>query len=533
MTLDDRLRVAPVGVIETTTEGRVLALNERAATTLETTRESLRETDISEAFPRSAAGTLRAAFAGDSVTPRSFDEYYPRIDRWLHVDVRVGETVLVYVRDETPAREARERVDRLERRLDRVEELNSLIATVLRRVIDASDRAAVGRTVCECLGGTDLYRFVWVGERDVPDDGLRALATAGDAPDLRDRIGEALETAEPLPEQTALETGEPRHVSALAEEESVPRDVRRAAFEHGLQSCLAVPLAYGETTYGVVSVYSGREDGFGDGERSGLETLGRVAGFAIRALRQEDLLIAETPTEVTIGVRDESVPFVRAARAVGCSLTLDGAIPRGDGAIVCYLRPERSGDDSGQTVGESDEVSTALVAALDDIESVSDVREVGADGTPEIQATLVGATPVSALVDWGATVTTAEYTPESARIVAEAPPDGDVRRMLEAVDTTVAATDLLAKSAPSRSADSPEAFREALDERLTDRQRTVLRTAYLSNYFASPRGSTSEQVADTLDIAGSTLLYHLRRAERKLVGAYFETDAETPSPPDS
>jgi hypothetical protein len=533
MTLDDRLRTAPVGVIETTADGRVLDLNERATTVLETAPESLRGADIREAFPRSAAGTLRTAFAGDSVTPHSFDEYYPRIDRWLSVDIHTGETVLVYVQDETPAREERERAERLERRLNRVQELNGLVATVLRRVIDASDRAAIGRTVCECLAGTDLYRFVWVGERGVPDDGLRALATAGDAPDLRDRVVEALDAAERLPEHAALETGETQLVSGLAEDESIPRDVRRAAFGNGLQSCLAVPLAYGDTTYGVVSVYSGREDGFGDGEQTGLETLGRVAGFAIRALRQEDLLTADTPTEVTVGVRDESVPFVRAARAVGCSLVLDGAIPRGDGAIVCYLRPKQTSEESGETVGESDDTVAELEAELADIEAASDVRQVGGDGTRGVQATLTGETPISALVAWGATVTATEYTPDSARIVAEVPPDGDIRRMVEAVDATAAATDLLAKSEASRTTNSPETFREDLDARLTDRQRTVLRTAYLSNYFASPRGSTSEQVADTLDIAGSTLLYHLRRAERKLVGAYFETDRETPAPSDS
>jgi len=212
MTLDDRLRAAPIGVIETTTDGRVLDLNERATTTLETNADSLRGTDIREAFPRSAAGTLRAAFAGESVTPRSFDEYYPRIDRWLHVDVRIGDTVLVYVQDETPAREDRERVEQLERRLARVQELDALVATVLQRVIDASDRTAVARTVCERLGGTDLCRFVWVGERDVPDDGLRALATAGDAPDLRDRIDDALDAAGRLPEEAALETAETHQI---------------------------------------------------------------------------------------------------------------------------------------------------------------------------------------------------------------------------------------------------------------------------------------------------------------------------------
>jgi len=533
MTLDDRLQAAPIGVIETSTDGRVVDANETAATTLETTSESLRGTDIREGFPKSATGTLRAAFDGDSVTARSFEEYYPRIDRWLSVDIHVDETVLVYVRDQTERREGAERVERLERRLDRVQDINGLVAAVLRRVIDASDRTAVGQTVCERLGGTDRYRFAWVGERDFPDDSLRTLAAAGDAPDLRTQIGDSLESEGTFPEQTALETGETQVVATIAEDKAVPRGVRRAAFGHGLQSCLAIPLAYRGTTYGVVSVYSGREDGFSEGERAGLETLGRVAGFAIRALRQEDLLVADTLTEVTIDVRDESVPLVRAAREAECSFTLDGAVPRGDGAVVCYLDTEQADDDAGEATAPSDGATPTLEDALADDGAVTDVRRIEDEGGPELQATLVGETPVTTLVAWGATVTDAEYAADSVRVVAEAPPDGDVRRLVEAVDATAAETDLVSKAETPRTPDSPEAFRSDLDERLTDRQRTVLRTAYLSGYFASPRGSTSEEVADTLDIAGSTLLYHLRRAEQELVGTYFETDRETPSSTDT
>lgn len=528
MTLDDRLQAAPVGVIKTSTNGRVVDANEAAATTLETTPESLRGTDIREGFPKSTAGTLRASFDGDSVTARSFEEYYPRIDRWLRVDVQVGETVLVYVRDRTERKEDAERVERLQRRLERVEKINGLVAAVLRRVIDASDRSSVGQTVCERLGGTDRYRFAWVGERDFPDESLRTLAAAGDAPDLRAQMGDALEAGGTLPEQTALETGATQVVPTIAEDETVPRDVRRAAFGHGLQSCLAVPLAYQGTTYGVVSVYSGREDGFSEAERAGLETLGRVAGFAIRALRQEDLLVADTLTEVTVDVRDESVPLVRAAREAECSLVLNGAVPRGDGAVVCYLDTEQTDHDAGEAPADSDGAVSTLEDVLADDGAVTDVRRITDDGSPQLQVTLVGQTPVTTLVAWGATVTDAEYAGDSVRLVAEAPPDGDVRRLLETVDETTAETDLVSKAETPRTADSAEAFRSDLDDRLTDRQRTVLRTAYLSGYFASPRESTSEEVADTLDIAGSTLLYHLRRAEQELVGTYFKTDRESP-----
>ena len=57
----------------------------------------------------------------------------------------------------------------------------------------------------------------------------------------------------------------------------------------------------------------------------------------------------------------------------------------------------------------------------------------------------------------------------------------------------------------------------------------MLRTAYLADYFESPRGSTSKEVAETLDITGPTVLYHLRRAQQKLIEAFLNDDPEIPS----
>jgi predicted DNA binding protein len=528
--MDETLRQAPFGVIETTGDGRVEALDETAAATLETTREAMRGTDIRESFPKSAAGELPAAFEDGAPTARSFEEYYPRIERWIAVDVTVGEgdRVIVYVRDRTQAQATERQVDRLEQRLDRVQGIESLVSAVVQQVIGASSRVDVGRTVCEYLGGTDRYRYAWVGERDFPAGGLRVLASAGDASDLSECIDDALagdasaRTAPVddggvavdgdtvVPGQAAVASGTTRHVRSLAEDETVPRPVRRAAFGEGLQSCLAVPLANQGTVYGVVSVYAGREEGFDEHERAALETLGNVAGFAIRAIRQEDLLAADTVTEVTVEVDDETIPFVRATREADCDLSLEGAVPRDETAVVCYLG----------TDGTTEGVRGTLAA----FEDVSDVRWIRSGDDPLLQATVEGDTPVATLVAWGATVETATYTADSARLVAEAPPDADVRRLVEAVDQTVADTTLLSKAERTRDAESVEAFRDDLDERLTDRQRTVLRTAHLSEYFTSPRESTSAEVAETLDIAGSTMLYHLRRAQRKLVDAYFEPE---------
>lgn len=56
----------------------------------------------------------------------------------------------------------------------------------------------------------------------------------------------------------------------------------------------------------------------------------------------------------------------------------------------------------------------------------------------------------------------------------------------------------------------------ALDA-LTDRQREILRTAFDLGYFDVPRQVSTADVADELDLDGSTVAEHLQRAERNLL----------------
>lgn len=59
-------------------------------------------------------------------------------------------------------------------------------------------------------------------------------------------------------------------------------------------------------------------------------------------------------------------------------------------------------------------------------------------------------------------------------------------------------------------------------DRLTDRQREVLETAYEMGYFAYPRESNAREVAAALDIGPSTLSEHLSAAQSKLLGEILD-----------
>lgn len=565
--MDGHLRNAPVGVLTVADDGTVAAANETAAALLGTDVAELPGQDVTRAMPSSTTGAIESAFDGTRVET-DFEEYYPGIDRWLAVDVVPGEDRwAVYLRDRTGARERESELDRLRHRLDRTEEIDTLTARTLQTVIDADDRDAVARTVCEGLGTTDRYEFAWVGETDPAGEGLRVVASAGDAPDLADAIeahlddphpgepsetthdggdgesGDAGDATPALPEWRAVQSRSTTVTERLAAADAVPDAVRTAAFGRGLQSAVAVPLAHGETVFGVLGVYLSRESGLSDAERSSLETLGAVAGHAITANRREDLLFADTVTELSLRVADDSLPLSAAASAGEAPISVAGVVPRSpdadgdsphDRAPEEYAADATGGTDPGgeavvcylQTVADPEQV----VDALEGHDAAAAPRVVESEDGTRIQVSLTGRTPITVLAEWGGTVQVGEADVGECDLTVAVSSDVGTRSLVEAVDAVADEVTVESVTEATHSPRTAGGFRSDLEAALTDRQRTVLRTAYLSEYFASPRGSSAEDVADALDITGPTVLYHLRRAQRKLLDAFFAEDPDAVDP---
>ena len=189
-------------------------------------------------------------------------------------------------------------------------------------------------------------------------------------------------------------------------------------------------------------------------------------------------------------------------------------VPHGDDALLCFV-----------SVKDTDvEAVEDAAAGIEEIVDTRTVRESESGGTVEL--TIQGSTPLLAISSLGGTVRRANFESGTGQIVVELPPDGDVRRIADTVSRDYD-MEFVAKEERERSVTTAREFRDALNDRLTERQRTVLQTAYLADYFESPRGSTAEEVAASLDITGSTLLHHLRAGQRKLIDAYLD---EAPHP---
>ena len=507
----DGLSDCPVGVLDVTHDGRVTAAN-RTAVDLLATDDPVGD-GVTEAFPHSVERTLPRTFEADEPSDRTFEEYYPELGQWFSVTVSPGpDRVRVYVEDVTDRREHAQEADRLRAELDRMAVISDLVSAILVELVGATTREGIAETVVTRLGETDRYAFAWFGEREIGGDDVVIRASAGATDGAIERIRESLDAGEVGPEERAMETGEVRLVQPVADDPSVPEPVRQTAFADGIQSLLSIPLVYGDTVYGVVGVYATEADAFSGRERASFGTLGRVAGFAINAARHRNLLLSDTVTELTLEYTADAGPLPDASATFGTELSLDGVVPQEESRLLCYVSV-LDADPAGVADYLADQSGVERTRVIDDGET---------DGSVEVE--LVGESPLVAASALGGTVASASFTDGRGRMAVELSPNEDVRRISETIKREFSA-DLAAKQQRERSVTTERDVRDALGDRLTDKQSEALRTAYFADYFESPRGSTAEEVAESLGITAPTLLYHLRAGQRKLLSSFFEEPA--------
>lgn len=108
------------------------------------------------------------------------------------------------------------------------------------------------------------------------------------------------------------------------------------------------------------------------------------------------------------------------------------------------------------------------------------------------------------------------------QVRVQLPHDVDARELLDAVRNGYGGTKLVSKQqVAAAEMETQPSGPVALDE-LTDRRLEVLRTAYHAGYFAWPRETSGEDVADLLDISPPTFSQHLRAAEQSVFRMLFE-----------
>ncbi|WP_324759702.1 bacterio-opsin activator domain-containing protein [Haloarcula sp. GH36] len=366
--------------------------------------------------------------------------------------------------------------------------LAAVLADIGETLVGAGTGTEIEQTVCDRVAETEGFEFAWVAERT--GDGFTRQAMAGTEPETV--------TAQLQRHETPL---------TAAVDDGTVRVVEDGGF-------VAAPIVRGDTVAGVLAVGTDADD---DATRELLAALGAQIGHGLAAVQRKRLLLADTVTELTFECTDSHAVTVGLSTALGCTVELSGLVPVGGGSLLYYLTVE------GASAGP-------VLSHLTDAADVSDARLIEDYGEGALLEVVVTEAPALALIERGGRVQELTVADGTATLVTELPGDTDVRPVVDAVVAAYPETTLAAKRETDRPVESETGFRDRLSDRLTDRQESVLRAAFHSGYFEWPRGSTAEELADSLDVSSPTLHNHLRRAQQKVLTAFFTDGPVEDSP---
>lgn len=408
-----------------------------------------------------------------------------------------AETALDRVTGRASIREReRELADRT-RRLERLTQVNDLARDIWGSLVRATARDEVEQVVSGRLAEEGNVAFAWIGT--VPPDGesLVARTWAGDTGEYLDDVSLAVDGAEPAARTAA--SGTVTVVSDLTDQ-LLDHDWARTAADRGYQSVVAVPLAYSETNYGVLTAYA-TEPGAFDETADVLAELGELVAYGINSVETKRGVLADRVTELELRIR-------------GPGSFMNAVADLADEPVRYLETTPQSGGRATVLFGLDDAPVEEILALETEFVGLDSLRHVGNGDRNLFRATVAGRTVTATLLDCGAVPDEVLARPEDTVAVVSLPGDRDVRVFVDRLRELYPETELVSRREGADRTD--ENLRGAVDSELTERQHEVLATAYESGFFQSPRETTGTELADLLGVSQPTVTHHLREAQRRL-----------------
>lgn len=438
-------------------------------------------------------------YAG-STSPNEFDE--TRVD--------LAETVAGTLETALNRADHEQQLAQQNDELTHLNRINEIIRGIDQVLVEANTREEITHAVCERLADSDLYEFAWVGEYDPTTETVEPKEWSGVESGYLDGLTITTDDTETGqgPISTALRTGELQVIEDILTD-SAFAPWREETLATGVRSCVAIPLVYDETPYGVLTVYASDPQSI-DHDRSVLHQLGETIAHAIDTVETRRTLQTNSVVELDVHIPAPEDSLCQLARETGCRIEFDGLIPGSDGTTQLFFTASGVPTEDILTYGEESLLFEEL-SCLTDRKGDSTFKTVCVNGT------LPGE-----LLDRGVGIRTLTIEDEDATAVINLPAALDPRDFIEGLQVEYPGTELRARRSREQPTSARNDLQSALDERLTDRQQEVLRTAYLSGYFESPRVSTGKEVTATLGISQPTFTQHLRAGQRKVFSMVFD-----------
>ncbi len=387
--------------------------------------------------------------------------------------------------------------------------LDGLEDAVLRTVMSEPTRERIEQGVCEQLVDSALCSIAWIGERDLHSGAIRPRVWVGDET-LREAVSFSTDRDPHTVEEQALATGECQIETELAAA-SDANEWAAAAVDTGNRAAVGVPISYEGIPYGVLGLYTDRRDGLGADETSRFELLADLTGFAIGASERRRGDTSRQVVDITFDVSSTELPFVRLAETLGCSVELTQTLQQSNGTTLTRYR---LGDISADQLDG--------LASLLDAESVQVFERTDSDVEVAVVATEPWWEELAGL--YGTRVGDGSVDANGARLRLELPPTTTVRTVVDLVSERFPGAEPISRHERTRTAHSLDELQTLLGERLTDRQREVIETAYHAGYFEWPHATSSQSVAELLGITQPTFAEHFWTAQRRIIRLLLERD---------
>ncbi|WP_152040057.1 bacterio-opsin activator domain-containing protein [Salinigranum salinum] len=385
------------------------------------------------------------------------------------------------VRDTTERRRHEEAIQEQRDRFERVTDTALRVFDAIRGVIRAETRADIEQTVCDRLVDGGPYRGAAVGPVNWDDD--RVTTSVGD-----EWPSDAWQGV--VPPLIAEATEHERGVAVEAD-------------------TVAVELTYDERQFGLLVLRTERDDGFDERERSLLVELGSAVGLGISAVERKDVLVNDSVTTLEFGSTALAEPFTDVVGAdASFEFLADRIVPVGDDTYVSHY----------SVGGISPE---AFVEATESFPTVERARVLDShDGGRRVELQTTGGALVTQFRRFDGRVRSFTLDDRELQCTVDVPP-GNVREIVETVTATYPDLELRAQRTNDRRVRTSATFHSAVEDRLTERQRTALELAYFGGYFEWPRTTDGEALSTTMGITPPTFHKHLRLAERKVLDALY------------
>ncbi|MFW5919887.1 MAG: bacterio-opsin activator domain-containing protein [Halanaeroarchaeum sp.] len=406
--------------------------------------------------------------------------------------------------DITAQKQTERELQRQREQLAALNEVNDVVRGITEAVIDGSTREQIERRICDHLVASDSYEFAWVSAVNSEMELERRVVAGDEGPPAEPPVvchPEGMTGGEVMAD--AVEAGA-LSVSRIDDEDTDPSACREEALESGLRATATIPIVHEDTLFGVIGIASGRSSAFETAERRVLARLGEVVGHAIAAAERKRALLGDDVVELSFrmqGIERLGLPGFDSGRVV-----FDRIVPIGDGTYRQF----------GTATGET--MATVRALAETDLTPhsgpVSVVDAAGEDTRFELRLREPEFLPT--IVDAGGYIEEARIEDGKYTIRVHLPPSADVRRVVDVVTESYPATQMVSRRQTKRSNATPRQLADAVTERLTERQRSVIETAYAMGYFEVPRETAGDAVAASLGITTSTFHQHLRKAQRAL-----------------